>query len=72
MDKRKTKSTVVEGEGSYTATHNYERGLEKSVAEGKSDELARAAQKAYDGPEGDKLRKAEQAAKNGKKVHAKK
>ena len=55
----------VEGEGSYTATHNYDAGVERSVAEGRTEELAQKAAKALDGPEGDELRKAEQAAKQG-------
>lgn len=53
----------VEGEGSYTATHNYQRGLEKSVAEGKSEELAEDAKEALDGEEGAELRAAEAKAK---------
>lgn len=57
--------TKLEGEGSYTATRRYDEGVERSVAEGKTDELARKAAAALDGPEGDELRKAEQAAKNG-------
>lgn len=55
----------LEGEGSYTATRRYDAGVERSVAEGKTDELARKAAAALDGPEGDELRKAEQAAKQG-------
>lgn len=55
----------VEGEGSYTATHNYDAGVERSVAEGKTEELAKKAAKALDGPEGEELRRAEQAAKQG-------
>lgn len=55
----------VEGEGSYTATRRYDEGVERSIADGKTDELARKAAAALDGPEGDELRKAEQAAKQG-------
>jgi len=55
----------IEGEGSYTATHHYDEGVERSIAAGKTDELASKAAAALDGPEGDKLRKAEQAAKQG-------
>ncbi len=55
----------LEGEGSYTATRRYDDGVERSVAEGKTDELARKAAAALDRPEGDELRKAEQAAKQG-------
>lgn len=58
-------ATQLEGEGSYTATRRYDEGVERSVAEGKTDELARKAAAALDGPEGDELRKAEQAAKRG-------
>ncbi len=54
----------VEGEGSYTATHNYNAGLKKSIDEGKSDELAQKAKQALDGPEGDELRKAEAEGKS--------
>ena len=61
----------VEGEGSYTASRRYREGLEKSVAKGKSGELARKAQKAYDGKEGKELRAAEQKAKKGKTPHKK-
>jgi hypothetical protein len=64
-------NSTVEGEGSYTASRRYRAGLEKSVASGKSDELARKAQKAYDGKEGAELRKAEAEAKKGKKPHKK-
>lgn len=63
--KAKTK-TKIEGEGSYTASRRYRAGLEKSVAAGKSDTLARKAQKAYDGKEGEELRAAEAAAKKGR------
>jgi len=55
----------LEGEGSYTATRRYDEGVERSVAEGKTDELAQKAAAALDGPEGAELRKAEQAAKQG-------
>ena len=57
--------TQLEGEGSYTATRRYDEGVERSVAEGKTEELASKAAAALDGPEGDELRKAEQAAKHG-------
>ena len=57
--------TKLEGEGSYTATRRYDEGVERSIAEGKTDELARKAAAALDGPEGAELRNAEQAAKHG-------
>lgn len=58
-------SNGVEGEGSYTATHNYNEGLEESVKAGHAEELGEEAKKALEGPEGEALRQAEQAAKRG-------
>ncbi len=55
----------LEGEGSYTATHRYDEGVARSVAAGKSEELGKKAAKALDGPEGEELREAEKAAKQG-------
>jgi hypothetical protein len=61
-DKKKT-GEALEGEGSYTATHNYDAGVAKSVSEGKSEELAKKAKQALEGPEGKELRAAEKKAK---------
>jgi hypothetical protein len=58
----------VEGEGSYTATHNYDEGVRESVKKGDAEKLGRAAKKALDGAEGDELRNAEQAGKQGKSL----
>jgi hypothetical protein len=55
----------VEGEGSYTATHRYNEGVEQSVKAGRSPALAEAASKALDGPEAKTLRAAEAAGKAG-------
>jgi hypothetical protein len=60
-----THEAGLEGEGSYTATHRYDEGVARSVAAGKSEELGKKAAKALDGPEGDELREAEKAAKQG-------
>ena len=57
--------TGVEGEGSYTASRRYDEGVERSVEKGDTEQLAKAAAKALDGPEGAELRRAEQAAKRG-------
>lgn len=65
MKDPKKKSDGVEGEGSYTATHNYNEELEKSVKAGHSEELGEEAKKALEGPEGEALRQAEKAAKAG-------
>lgn len=58
----------IEGEGSYVATRGYDEGVARSVAAGKSEELAKKASRALDGPEGDELRAAERAAKKGRKL----
>ena len=55
----------VEGEGSYSATRRYDEGVQRSVAKGDVERLAKEAAQALDGPEGDELRRAEQAAKRG-------
>ena len=64
-DSKRTKSNGVEGEGSYTATHTYNEGVEKSVKAGRSEELGTQAKKALEGPEGESLRQAEKAGKAG-------
>jgi len=53
----------LEGEGSYTAARRYREGVERSVKEGSTDHLAEEAAQAIDGPEGEELRRAEEAAK---------
>jgi hypothetical protein len=61
---KKTRSGL-EGEGSYTATRNFDKKQQKFVSEHKSDipKMGRDAEAALEGPEGDKLRKAEERAK---------
>jgi len=61
-------ASKLEGEGSYTATRRYDEGVARSVAEGTTEELAKKAAQALDGPEGPELRKAEQAAKQGHSI----
>lgn len=56
----------VEGEGSYEGTRRYDSGLQKSVQKGNAEKLGKEAEKALEGPEGDELRKAEEAGKQGK------
>ena len=53
------------GEGNYDATRRYRQGLEKSVQEGKAEELGEKAKKALEGEEGDELRRAEELGKKG-------
>lgn len=56
-------SSKIEGEGSYSATRNYNKGVAKSVAAGKSGEQAKKAKQALEGDEGAELRRAEEAGK---------
>jgi hypothetical protein len=53
------------GEGNYDATRRYREGLEKSVEEGRADELGKKAKEAVQGPEGAELEEAEEKAKRG-------
>ena len=64
-DKKQDKSTEagVEGEGSYTADRRYREGVQRSEQAGKSDQLAKEASQALDGPEGAALREAEERGK---------
>jgi hypothetical protein len=63
--KNKSTKRRVEGEGSYTATRNFDKKQQKFVSEHKGDipKMGKAAEAALEGPEGDALRKAEEAAK---------
>lgn len=67
--KKPNGDTRVEGEGSYEATRRYDAGLQESVAEGRSSELAEAANRALSGPEEKTLRDAEVAGKAGHPIH---
>lgn len=53
------------GEGNYDATRRYNEGLQKSVQEGKSEELGKQAKTALEGSEGQELREAEEQGKRG-------
>ncbi len=63
--KAKKKSGKLEGEGSYTATRNYDRAQEAFVARNRAriGKLAKDAEKALEGPEGKSLRAAEKAGR---------
>jgi hypothetical protein len=52
-----------EGEGNRTADRRYREGVRRHVESGESDAAAKEAQRAIEGPEGDELRQAEEAAK---------
>jgi hypothetical protein len=55
----------VEGEGSYTATRNFDKEQQKFVSTHKADipKMGKDAETALEGPEGDGLRKAEEKAR---------
>jgi Fe-Mn family superoxide dismutase len=57
-------NSKIEGEGSYTAARDYNKGVAKSVAAGKSEEQAKDAKKALDGKEGAELKRAEAEGKS--------
>jgi len=65
MSQQTKDDSQIEGEGSYTATRRYNKGVEQSVKAGLSPALAEAAGKALDGPEARTLRAAETAGKAG-------
>jgi hypothetical protein len=53
----------VQGEGDYEAARKYDADQAKFNASGKIDKAARDAEKAYEGKEGDELRRAEAEGK---------
>ena len=55
------KKSGLEGEGSYTATENFDKSEREFVSKHKADipKMGKDAEDALDGPEGDELRKAE-------------
>jgi hypothetical protein len=55
----------LEGEGSYTATRNFDETQRKFVSEHKADipKMGQDAKDALEGPEGETLRKADEKAK---------
>ena len=59
----KIEGAKIEGEGSYSATRDYNKGVAKSVAAGKSGQQAKEAKRALEGDEGAELRRAEEAGK---------
>lgn len=57
----------LEGEGSYTAAHEYNTRTEKFAKSGKVAAKAKEAREAVDGPEGAELRRAEEVGKRHSK-----
>lgn len=68
MKSKSTPKKKLEGEGSYTGTRGYNKGLAEHVKSADVSGLARKAAKALDGKEGASLKKAEKAAKSGPKA----
>ncbi len=64
MTNPRSEDSKIEGEGSVTATRDYNKGVAKSVAAGKSEEQAKAAKQALDGKEGTELERAEAEGKS--------
>ncbi len=60
-----------EGEGNRTADREYREGVRRHVESGASKPAAEEAQRALEGAEAEELRKAEEAAKAGRKKPAK-
>ena len=65
-DKKAGNSGLVEGEGSYSGTRDYNRDTEEFLAKNKSKipGMAKDAEAALEGPEGAELRKAEEKGKS--------
>ena len=60
-----TKSSELEGEGSYTATRRYNEHLEQHQKSHDTDELAEQARRALEGDEGEELAQAERRGRGG-------
>ncbi len=65
MTDKKPPQDKVQGEGNYEAARDYDKRTEKFISEKKSQipKYAKDAEKALEGPEGDKLREAEEKGK---------
>lgn len=72
MASKSTASKKLEGEGSYTGTRGYNKGLGAHVKSADVKGLAQKAAKAVDGKEGASLREAEKRGKAGPKAVASK
>jgi Fe-Mn family superoxide dismutase len=68
IDPSIAKAPGVEGEGSYTATRDYQKGVEKFVKSGQVEQKAREAKEALEGPEGEDLRNAERRGQMAAKM----
>ena len=66
MADRKTHDNGVQGEGDYSSARTYKRDIENFVNKKGSEipELAKDAEQALEGPEGEELKKAEEKGKS--------
>jgi len=67
IDESKKSDQSLEGEGSYRATRRYNQHLGDAIASGDLEAGAEAASRALEGPEGQELERAAEAAKRGPK-----
>ncbi|MEP7051349.1 MAG: hypothetical protein ABJB12_13400 [Pseudomonadota bacterium] len=65
MNNDESKKSALEGEGSYSATRNYNRHLAEASESGDVEAAAEAARRAVEGPEGEELARAAEEAKKG-------
>ena len=68
MSESPTNDQKNEGEGNRTADRKYREGVRRHVESGASEPAAEEAEHSLEGPEADELRKAESAAKDGRKA----
>ena len=68
--KDESKSSELEGEGSYSATRRYNKHLGEAIESGDTEAGAEEALRAVEGPEGPELARAAEDAKKGPKQKA--
>lgn len=65
MEKKKDQKGGIEGEGSYSATRDYNESTAAFLKKGKVDEAAQEAKRALNSKEADELKAAEARGKSG-------
>ena len=65
QDRKQEQGGKLEGEGSYTATRQYNRHVGEHQREQDVEQLAQSAREAVEGEEGEELRRAEEEGKRG-------
>jgi hypothetical protein len=69
MDKKAGKDSRIEGEGSYSATRDYNEATARFLKKGKVDEAAKEAERVLESQEGAELRSAEEKGIAGDPRH---